>query len=126
VSRFFQAAGKGDKLAALADTASKEEKTNISFVSLLLLGKVDECIALLVSTNRLAEAALFARTYVPFFPVKFQNATCQAYFQALRLVRMLLAARARKWTRWPSSLWRTLRVDPAKHHHVHAHTSSVC
>lgn len=61
----YTAAGKADKLSALSSATSKEEKTNVSFVSLLLQGKLDECIALLVSTNRLAEAALFARTYAP-------------------------------------------------------------
>lgn len=61
----YTAAGKAEKISGLADVTSNEEKTNIAFMSLLLQGKVDECIALLVSTNRLAEAALFARSYAP-------------------------------------------------------------
>ena len=61
----YTAAGKAEKISGLADVTSNEEKTNIAFMSLLLQGKVDECIALFVSTNRLAEAALFARSYAP-------------------------------------------------------------
>lgn len=114
------AAGKDDKLAALAKAAHDDEKTNIAFISMLLRGKVcthnslrsshcislsivdcvvcgpscmrtshtrtrrfhmlttahghnnhlssrqvSECVDLLVETNRLPEAALFARSYCP-------------------------------------------------------------
>jgi len=61
----YTTAGKYDKLGSLGATAGTEEKTNIAFMALLLQGKVDECIELLVKTNRLAEAALFARSYAP-------------------------------------------------------------
>ena len=61
----YTAAGKAEKLSQLAEKTSEEEKTNIAFMSLLLQGKLDECIALLVKTERHAEAALFARSYAP-------------------------------------------------------------
>jgi len=61
----YTAAGKAEKLAALAEKTSDEEKTNIAFMSLLLQGKLDDCIALLIKTDRHAEAALFARSYAP-------------------------------------------------------------
>lgn len=59
------AAGKDEKLATLAKAAADDEKTNIAFIALLLRGKVNECIDLLVETNRIPEAALFARSYCP-------------------------------------------------------------
>lgn len=52
-------------MATLADTAKAAGKHNVAFVALLLLNRVDDCIELLKSTNRLPEAALFARTYAP-------------------------------------------------------------
>ena len=61
----YTAGGKSDKLAALAKSTADQQKTNVAFVTLLLAGDIDGCIALLISTNRLAEAALFARTYAP-------------------------------------------------------------
>lgn len=61
----YTAAGKLDKIAALGETTKSEEKTNIAFVSMLLQGNVDGCVDLLCATNRLAEAAMFARSYVP-------------------------------------------------------------
>lgn len=59
------ASGKDDRLATLAKASGDDEKTNIAFVSLLLRGKVSECVDLLVETNRIPEAALFARSYCP-------------------------------------------------------------
>eukprot|EP00039_Didymoeca_costata_P000221 m.44624 g.44624 ORF g.44624 m.44624 type:complete len:899 (+) comp10127_c0_seq1:120-2816(+) len=61
----YTAGGKLNKMDQLASTCKSEEKTNVAFISLLLQGKVDDCIELLCSTNRLAEAALFARSYCP-------------------------------------------------------------
>mmetsp|Transcript_23742 Transcript_23742/g.62029 ORF Transcript_23742/g.62029 Transcript_23742/m.62029 type:complete len:903 (+) Transcript_23742:102-2810(+) len=61
----YTAAGKGDKLASLAAAAGDDEKTNIAFIAMLLRGKVNECVDLLVNTNRIPEAALFARSYCP-------------------------------------------------------------
>jgi len=57
----------GDK-AALAElvTAAKEAgRANIAFMGLFLLGRVEECIDLLIETKRIPEAAFLARTYLP-------------------------------------------------------------
>ena len=49
-------------LVSQADTAASH---NIAFTCLWHLGDLDGCIDLLVRTNRLAEAVLFAQTYKP-------------------------------------------------------------
>lgn len=42
-----------------------EGKNNISFLSYFLLEDLDKCLEILISTNRLPEAAFFARSYLP-------------------------------------------------------------
>ncbi|XP_006813477.1 coatomer subunit beta'-like [Saccoglossus kowalevskii] len=49
----------------IAQSSDESNKSNISFVSNLLLGRVEECIDILVKTGRVPEAAFFARTYMP-------------------------------------------------------------
>jgi coatomer subunit beta' len=49
----------------LAEEAKKTGDTNIAFSCLLLSGHLPECLEMLISTNRLPEAAFFARTYLP-------------------------------------------------------------
>ena len=52
-------------LRALAAQASESGLHNVAFSTLWSLGDIDGCIDLLVKTNRLAEAVLFAQTYKP-------------------------------------------------------------
>lgn len=52
-------------LRELAGQASEAGLHNVAFSTLWSLGDVDGCINLLVQTNRLAEAVLFAQTYKP-------------------------------------------------------------
>lgn len=52
-------------LRELASQASEAGLHNVAFSTLWSLGDVDSCINLLVQTNRLAEAVLFAQTYKP-------------------------------------------------------------
>ena len=52
-------------LTSLVEEAKSEGKQNVAFLSLFLLGKLDECIDLLISSGRVPEAAFFARTYKP-------------------------------------------------------------
>jgi Coatomer WD associated region len=59
------AMGNSDGMAALAATAAAAGKTNVAFLALLLCGRVEECLELLVSAGRLPEAAFMARTYLP-------------------------------------------------------------
>jgi len=58
-------AGQADQMAKLAGASEKSEINNVAFYSYFLLGKLDECLDILINTNRLPEAAFFARTYLP-------------------------------------------------------------
>ncbi|ESO11584.1 hypothetical protein HELRODRAFT_96758 [Helobdella robusta] len=49
----------------LAESAESRGQNNVSFLSYFVLGKLEECLELLISSNRLPEAAFFARTYLP-------------------------------------------------------------
>lgn len=51
-----------------AQTAQKSDETgknNISFLTYFMLGDLDKCLEILVKTDRIPEAAFFARTYAP-------------------------------------------------------------
>ncbi|KAJ3021791.1 Coatomer subunit beta' [Thoreauomyces humboldtii] len=61
----YQAGGNADGLARLADMAVEKGKNNIAMMCFLLRGEMEKCTELLVSTERIPEAALLARTYVP-------------------------------------------------------------
>ena len=61
----YSAVGNFEGMEQLAKMAQEKGKTNIAFVSYLLTGNVEECANLLIATNRLPEAAFFARTYLP-------------------------------------------------------------
>lgn len=57
--------GNEQGLRDLADRANSAGAKNIAFSALWQLADVDGCIDLLISTNRTAEAVLFAQTYKP-------------------------------------------------------------
>ncbi|CAG8183531.1 unnamed protein product [Penicillium nalgiovense] len=59
------ASNNREGLKALAGQASESGLHNVAFSTLWSLGDIDGCIALLIQTNRIAEAALFAQTYKP-------------------------------------------------------------
>lgn len=61
----YSAVGNFEGMEQLAKMAQEKGKTNIAFMSYLLTGNVEECANLLIATNRLPEAAFFARTYLP-------------------------------------------------------------
>jgi len=52
-------------MTKLADSSKSKGQNNISFLSYFVLGKLDECLELLIMANRFSEAAFFARTYLP-------------------------------------------------------------
>ena len=52
-------------MEALAGDATSAGQQNVAFLSTLLLGDIERCLDILVETDRLPEAAFFARTYVP-------------------------------------------------------------
>jgi coatomer subunit beta' len=59
------ALGDVEGMQKLATLAREHGKNNVAFLSLFLLGKLEECIQLLVDSNRIPEAAFMARTYLP-------------------------------------------------------------
>ncbi|CAG8890814.1 unnamed protein product [Penicillium egyptiacum] len=59
------ASNNREGLNGLAAQASESGLHNVAFSTLWSLGDIDGCIALLIQTNRIAEAVLFAQTYKP-------------------------------------------------------------
>jgi len=59
------AAGNADMVEKLGSAAEDGGKNNVSFLSYFLLGELEKCLEVLISTNRIPEAAFFARTYLP-------------------------------------------------------------
>ena len=59
------AAGNGDMLAKLGTQADQAGKHNVSFLSYFMLGQLEKCLQILLDSNRIPEAAFFARTYLP-------------------------------------------------------------
>jgi len=57
--------GDRDGLKALAEQAEAGGAHNVSFSCLWQLGDVEACIALLIKTDRAAEAVMFTQTYKP-------------------------------------------------------------
>lgn len=53
--------GDEDMMTNLKETSMAQGKFNVAFMSMMLLGKLDECLEVLIETNRIPEAALFAR-----------------------------------------------------------------
>ncbi|XP_037957982.1 coatomer subunit beta' [Teleopsis dalmanni] len=61
------ATASGDKvmLDDLGQNALNHGRHNIAFLSSFLSADLENCIEILINTNRLPEAAIFARTYIP-------------------------------------------------------------
>ncbi|XP_025082597.1 coatomer subunit beta'-like isoform X1 [Pomacea canaliculata] len=58
-------AGNSEMVARLGTTAQAAGQNNVAFLSNFILGRCEQCLEILISTNRLPEAAFFARTYLP-------------------------------------------------------------
>ena len=58
-------AGDAETLERIGEQAAKNGQNNISFISNFLLGRLEQCLDILVSSQRLPEAAFFSRTYLP-------------------------------------------------------------
>lgn len=58
-------AGSAHLLDKLGQQSTASGQNNVAFMAHLLLGNVDQCLEVLISTGRLPEAAFFARTYAP-------------------------------------------------------------
>lgn len=59
------ASGDAEMLKNLGDNGSAQGRHNIAFLSAFIRSDVDRCLEILIETNRLPEAAFFARTYIP-------------------------------------------------------------
>lgn len=57
--------GDAAMIGNLGEKGAAQGKHNISFLSMFLLGDLEKCLQILIDTNRLPEAAFFARTYIP-------------------------------------------------------------
>ncbi|XP_050414492.1 coatomer subunit beta' isoform X1 [Patella vulgata] len=58
-------AGNREMVARLGETAEKAGQNNVAFLSYFTMGRLEECLEVLIKTGRLPEAAFFARTYLP-------------------------------------------------------------
>ena len=54
-----------DGMKKLACLSKEKGRNNVAFLSLLLLGRLEDCCNLLLETKRFPEACFFARTYLP-------------------------------------------------------------
>jgi len=61
----YTSLGDGGGLLKLAQQATAQGKGNVGFLAFFLLGKMEECLELLIKTDRIPEAAFLARTYLP-------------------------------------------------------------
>uniref|UniRef100_A0A3Q7FWP9 Coatomer subunit beta' n=1 Tax=Solanum lycopersicum TaxID=4081 RepID=A0A3Q7FWP9_SOLLC len=61
----YSSLGDAEGITELATLAKEQGKNNVTFLCMFLLGKVEECIQLLVDSNRVPEAAFMARSYLP-------------------------------------------------------------
>ncbi|KAE9453448.1 hypothetical protein C3L33_14624, partial [Rhododendron williamsianum] len=61
----YSSLGDAEGISKLASLATEHGKNNVAFLCLFMLGKLEECLQLLVDSNRIPEAALMARSYLP-------------------------------------------------------------
>ncbi|PJF18060.1 Coatomer subunit beta [Paramicrosporidium saccamoebae] len=61
----YSSSGNANGLLTLGSMAVESAQFNIAFTCYFVTGKREECLELLIKTERYPEAALFARTYLP-------------------------------------------------------------
>ncbi|KAK3028321.1 hypothetical protein RJ639_037783 [Escallonia herrerae] len=61
----YSSLGDAEEILKLASLAKDHGKNNVAFLCLFMLGRLEECLQLLVDSNRIPEAALMARSYLP-------------------------------------------------------------
>ena len=64
------------KVGKLGASAEEAGKNNVSFLSYFLLGELEKCLEILITSNRIPEAAFFAR--------------CLYYFRSRFLLEILI------------------------------------
>ncbi|TYJ17985.1 hypothetical protein E1A91_A09G090900v1 [Gossypium mustelinum] len=61
----YSSLGDAEGISRLASLSKEQGKNNVAFLCLFMLGKLEDCLQLLVESNRIPEAALMARSYLP-------------------------------------------------------------
>ncbi|XP_062223733.1 coatomer subunit beta'-2-like [Phragmites australis] len=61
----YSSLGDAEGIAKLASMAKEQGKNNVAFLCFFMLGKLEESLQLLIESNRIPEAALMARSYLP-------------------------------------------------------------
>ncbi|KAF9117060.1 hypothetical protein BGX27_005610 [Mortierella sp. AM989] len=61
----YTSSGNAEGMKRLAAMAKDAGKSNIAFACYISLGQVEDCIEILIETERIPEAAMMARTYLP-------------------------------------------------------------
>ncbi|RID50062.1 hypothetical protein BRARA_H00818 [Brassica rapa] len=61
----YSSLGDAEGMSKLASLAKEQGKNNVAFLCLFMLGRLEDCLQLLVESNRIPEAALMARSYLP-------------------------------------------------------------
>lgn len=61
LSNLFLTLGNTSVVKQVAQTADGLGKNNVSFLSYFMLGNLEKCLDILIATNRIPEAAFFAR-----------------------------------------------------------------
>ncbi|KAG2604145.1 hypothetical protein PVAP13_4NG048600 [Panicum virgatum] len=61
----YSSLGDAEGIEKLASLSKGHGKNNVAFLCLFMLGKLEDCIQLLIDSNRIPEAALMARSYLP-------------------------------------------------------------
>nr|XP_053654224.1 coatomer subunit beta'-like isoform X2 [Cherax quadricarinatus] len=59
------ASGNAKLIREVGNEAENQGRNNVAFLSYFLTGNLKDCLELLIKTNRVPEAAFFARTYLP-------------------------------------------------------------
>jgi len=62
---FYSTYGDAEGLEKVVDEAEKAGKYNVAYEAAYLLGNPDRCVDILIKSNRVSEAAFFARAYAP-------------------------------------------------------------
>lgn len=62
---FASANSDRQMMATIGEQSRKTGQFNIAFLSNFVLGKLDDCLEILIENQRLPEAAFFCRTYLP-------------------------------------------------------------
>ncbi|KAG6422303.1 hypothetical protein SASPL_118870 [Salvia splendens] len=61
----YSSLGNAEGICELVSLAKENGKNNVAFLCLFMLGKLEDCLQLLIESNRIPEAALMARSYLP-------------------------------------------------------------